>query len=60
MELIRYEQKGNLAYVTLNRPEAMNAFNYDMLGRIRSNHRSDPYKSGYSRRHLYGIWGPCF
>jgi enoyl-CoA hydratase len=31
MELIRYEQKGNLAYVTLNRPEAMNAFNYDML-----------------------------
>ena len=31
MELIRYEQKGNLAYVTLNRPSAMNAFNYDML-----------------------------
>lgn len=31
MELIRYEQKGNLAYVTLNRPGAMNAFNYDML-----------------------------
>ena len=31
MELIRYEQKGNLAYVTLNRSGAMNAFNYDML-----------------------------
>lgn len=31
MELIRYEQKGNLAFITLNRPGAMNAFNYDML-----------------------------
>ena len=31
MELVRFEQKGNVAYVTLNRPEAMNAFNYDML-----------------------------
>ena len=31
MELIRYEQMGNLAFVTLNRPGAMNAFNYDML-----------------------------
>ena len=31
MELVRYEQKGNSAFVTLNRPGAMNAFNYDML-----------------------------
>lgn len=31
METIHYEQKGNLAFITLNRPDAMNAFNYDML-----------------------------
>ena len=31
MELIRYEQKGNLAFVTLTRPSSMNSFNYDML-----------------------------
>ncbi|AYC30149.1 enoyl-CoA hydratase-related protein [Paenisporosarcina cavernae] len=31
METIRYEQTGNLAIITLNRPDAMNAFNYDML-----------------------------
>ncbi len=31
METIKYEQKGNMAYVTLNRPNALNAFNYDML-----------------------------
>lgn len=31
METIRYEQNGNLAIITLNRPESMNAFNYDML-----------------------------
>ena len=31
MEAIHYEQKGNLAFVTLDRPGAMNAFNYDML-----------------------------
>ena len=31
MELIRYEQKGNLAFVTLTRPGSMNSFNYDML-----------------------------
>ncbi|KXH84132.1 enoyl-CoA hydratase-related protein [Sporosarcina sp. HYO08] len=31
MEMIHYEQSGNLAIVTLNRPKAMNAFNYDML-----------------------------
>lgn len=34
MELVRYEQKGNLAFVTLNRPGAMNAFNYDMLAEL--------------------------
>lgn len=31
MKSIYYEQHGNLAYVTLNRPEALNAFNYEML-----------------------------
>lgn len=31
MNTIHYEQQGNLAFITLNRPEAMNAFNYDML-----------------------------
>ena len=31
MELVRYEQKGNLAFVTLNRAGVMNSFNYDML-----------------------------
>lgn len=31
MEGIRYEQNGNLAIITLNRPDSMNAFNYDML-----------------------------
>lgn len=31
MDTIRYEQHGNIAYVTLNRPDALNAFNYDML-----------------------------
>lgn len=31
METLHYEQRGNLAFITLNRPDAMNAFNYDML-----------------------------
>ncbi|MEN3776642.1 enoyl-CoA hydratase-related protein [Priestia megaterium] len=31
MSSISYEMKGNVAHVILNRPEAMNAFNYDML-----------------------------
>lgn len=31
MDLITYEQKGNIAFVTLDRPTSMNAFNYDML-----------------------------
>ena len=31
MELISYEQRNNLAFVTLNRPGTMNSFNYDML-----------------------------
>lgn len=31
MQLVRYEQKEHLAYVTLHRPSVMNAFNYDML-----------------------------
>ncbi|WP_144512963.1 enoyl-CoA hydratase-related protein [Bacillus sp. FJAT-22090] len=31
MGAIRYEQHGNLAYVILNRADALNAFNYEML-----------------------------
>ena len=45
METIRYEQQGNIAYVTLNRPEALNAFNYDMLrelGEIAESIRINP------------------
>ena len=45
MDNIRYEQKGNLAFVTLNRPDAMNAFNYDMLvelGQITESIRINP------------------
>jgi len=45
MEAIHYEQKGNLAFVTLNRPGAMNAFNYDMLvelGQITESIRINP------------------
>ncbi|AMQ07551.1 enoyl-CoA hydratase-related protein [Sporosarcina psychrophila] len=45
MEAIHYEQKGNLAFVTLNRPGAMNALNYDMLvelGQITESIRINP------------------
>ncbi|MBB4823613.1 enoyl-CoA hydratase/carnithine racemase [Sporosarcina luteola] len=31
MKTILYVQEGHLAFVALNRPDAMNAFNYDML-----------------------------
>lgn len=31
METLLYEQRGNLAIVTLHRPEGLNAFNYDMI-----------------------------
>ena len=34
MESIRFEQHNNLAYVTLNRPEALNTFNYEMLRKL--------------------------
>lgn len=34
MESIRYTQQGNIAYVTLNRPDALNAFNYEMLRKL--------------------------
>ena len=34
MDTIHYEQRGNLAFITLNRPDAMNAFNYDMLAEL--------------------------
>lgn len=31
MENVLYDQKEHIGYVTLNRPEAMNAFNFDLL-----------------------------
>lgn len=34
MELIQFEQKKQIAFVTLNRPNAMNAFNYGMLDEL--------------------------
>lgn len=34
METLLFEQKEHVAVVTLNRPESMNAFNYDMLGEL--------------------------
>lgn len=34
MEAVKLEQKGHVAFVTLNRPDAMNAFNYDMLAEL--------------------------
>lgn len=34
METIIYEQRGNLAIVTLHRPEGLNAFNYDMIAEL--------------------------
>lgn len=34
METVRLEQKGHVAWVTLNRPKAMNAFNYDLIAEL--------------------------
>jgi len=45
MEAIRYEQKGNLAFVTLDRPSELNSFNYDMLvelGQVTESIRINP------------------
>ncbi len=45
METIHYKQTGNIAFITLNRPQAMNAFNYDMLvelGQITESIRINP------------------
>lgn len=45
METIRYEQNGSLAIITLNRPESMNAFNYEMLrelGQVAESIRINP------------------
>ncbi|SIT91193.1 enoyl-CoA hydratase-related protein [Edaphobacillus lindanitolerans] len=45
METIRYEQKGHLGIVSLDRPSAMNAFNYDLiteLGQVVESIRINP------------------
>ena len=45
METIHYKQTGNIAFITLNRPQSMNAFNYDMLvelGQITESIRINP------------------
>ncbi|MEK5040707.1 enoyl-CoA hydratase-related protein [Sporosarcina sp. FSL K6-3457] len=45
METIHYKQTGNIAFITLDRPGAMNAFNYDMLvelGQITESIRINP------------------
>jgi enoyl-CoA hydratase len=45
MEAIHYEQNGNLAIITLNRPDYMNAFNYEMLrelGQVAESIRINP------------------
>ena len=34
MNAVKYEQKEFIAYITLNRPDALNAFDYDMLGEL--------------------------
>lgn len=34
METVLYEQRGNLAIVTLHRPVGLNAFNYDMIAEL--------------------------
>lgn len=34
METLLFEQEGHIARVTLHRPDAMNAFNYDMLAEL--------------------------
>ena len=35
MNFVKYEQKNLIAYVTLNRPEMLNAFNFEMLEELR-------------------------
>jgi len=42
---VRYEKNGHKAYITLNRPEALNAFNADMGRELREawlDFRADP------------------
>lgn len=36
MNTVKYEQKDFIAYVTLNRPDMLNAFNYEMLEQLRN------------------------
>lgn len=36
MNTVKYEQKDFIAYVTLDRPEMLNAFNYEMLEQLRN------------------------
>ena len=33
---VKYDQKDSIAYVTLNRPDMLNAFNFEMLEQLRS------------------------
>ncbi|WP_153722669.1 enoyl-CoA hydratase-related protein [Sporosarcina cascadiensis] len=45
MQDIQYEQRNSVAYITLNRPEAMNAFNFNLLmelGQVVEGIRIDP------------------
>ena len=35
MNFVKYEQRDFIAYVTLNRPEMLNAFNFEMLEELR-------------------------
>ena len=36
MNTVKYEQKDFIAYVTLDRPDMLNAFNYEMLEQLRN------------------------
>ncbi len=53
METIHYEQKGNLAVVTLDRPGAMNAFNYEILVELGTDYRVNPHQSRYPCHHFH-------
>lgn len=45
MKLVNFEEKNSVAYISLNRPEVLNAFNYEMLAelhKIIDSIRTDP------------------